>query len=89
MRGSSAEEVAERVLGQPSLSGLQVNLKTHASLLLEALTGCLYWMRRFSEGVIPPNLSIHIKNFFYSNEDKSNSFYIELNDYRFECGCLD
>ncbi|KAK8613783.1 hypothetical protein V6N13_101539 [Hibiscus sabdariffa] len=27
MRGRSAEEVAERVLGQPSLSGLQVRLE--------------------------------------------------------------
>ena len=31
MRGSSAEEVAERVLTQPSLSGLQVRFRTLAT----------------------------------------------------------
>lgn len=37
MRGSSAEEVAERVLSQPSLSGLQVNFRAEIQCYLEIL----------------------------------------------------
>lgn len=34
MRGSSAAEVAERVLSQPSLSGLQVRRSSHVHIIL-------------------------------------------------------